>query len=213
MHSNIIGCSKIYPLSVPVLYWLSHLTCISSLRAKTERKTLIFTRLKISRYNQHFFAIFRPILINWPPTYGLYVVWPHWLFCPRSVYPGRSRQHVHCHWPELKVRAQGHRNHTRLTDRQGLDACSHFALSLWYHGPPLESFVSSAAAVPAVTPYVINITPSYGWGKKAWLTHIKLHNPQHEALQERQTKKKHAKFEVSCYFFFVLHTWYGCVHL
>ena len=51
-------------LSAPVLYWLSHLTCISSLKAKNERKTFIFTQLKISRYNQHFFAIFRRFLIN-----------------------------------------------------------------------------------------------------------------------------------------------------
>ena len=64
MHSNSIGCPQIFPLSAPVLYWLSHLTCISSLRAKNERKTLIFTQLKISRYNQHVFAIFRRILHN-----------------------------------------------------------------------------------------------------------------------------------------------------
>ena len=36
-----------------------------------KRKTFIFTQLKISRYNPHFFAIFRLILINWPPTYLL----------------------------------------------------------------------------------------------------------------------------------------------
>ena len=48
-------------LSAPVLYWLSHLTCISSLKAKNERETFIFTQLKISRYNPHFFAIFRRI--------------------------------------------------------------------------------------------------------------------------------------------------------
>ena len=41
-------------LFAPVLYWLSHLTCISSLKAKNERKTLIYTQLKISRYSQHF---------------------------------------------------------------------------------------------------------------------------------------------------------------
>ncbi len=51
-------------LSAPVLYWLSHLTCILSLKAKNERKTFIFTQLKISRYNPLFFAIFRRILIN-----------------------------------------------------------------------------------------------------------------------------------------------------
>ena len=66
-----ISCPKIFPLSAPVLYWLSHLTCISNLKAKNVRKTLIFTQLQISRYNQHFFAIFRWILINWPPTYLL----------------------------------------------------------------------------------------------------------------------------------------------
>ena len=64
MHTNSFGCPKIFSLSAPVLYWLSHLTCISSLRAKNERKTFIFTQLKISRYNPHFFAIFRQILIN-----------------------------------------------------------------------------------------------------------------------------------------------------
>ena len=30
-----------------------------------------FTQLKISRYNRHFFTIFRQILIKWPPTYLL----------------------------------------------------------------------------------------------------------------------------------------------
>ena len=54
-------------LSAPVLYWLSHLTCISSLKAKNERKTFIFTQLKISRYNTHFFAIFRGLDLR--PTY------------------------------------------------------------------------------------------------------------------------------------------------
>ena len=79
MHSSSLGCPKIFPLSAPVLYWLSHLTCISSLKAKNERKTFIFTQLKISRYNQHFFAIFRTILRNWPPTYTsdlFTTVWP-----------------------------------------------------------------------------------------------------------------------------------------
>ena len=71
MHSNSTGCPKIVSLSAPVLYWLSHLTCISSLKAKKERKTLIYTQLKISRYNQHFFAIFKQILRNSPPTYLL----------------------------------------------------------------------------------------------------------------------------------------------
>ena len=41
---------KYFP-SAPVLNWLPHLTCISSLKAKNERKTLIYTQLKISRYN------------------------------------------------------------------------------------------------------------------------------------------------------------------
>ena len=53
---------KYFPPSAPVLYWLSHLTCISSLKANTAKK---------SRYNQHFFAIFRRILRNSPPTYLL----------------------------------------------------------------------------------------------------------------------------------------------
>ena len=57
--------------SAPVLYWLSHLTCISSLKAKNERKTLIYTHLNISRYKQLFFAIFRWSLRNWPPAYLL----------------------------------------------------------------------------------------------------------------------------------------------
>ena len=35
-------------------------------------KTLIFTQLKISRCKQHFFAIFRSILRNSPPTYLLW---------------------------------------------------------------------------------------------------------------------------------------------
>ena len=64
MHSNSISCPKIFSLTAPVLYWLSNLTCISSLKAKNERKTFIFTQLKISIYNPQFFAIFRRILRN-----------------------------------------------------------------------------------------------------------------------------------------------------
>ena len=60
---------KIFPLSAPVLYWLSHLTCISSLKAKNERKTLIFTQLKKYRDTTNTFsAVFRRTLINSPPT-------------------------------------------------------------------------------------------------------------------------------------------------
>ena len=33
-HTNSIGCPKIFSLSAPVLYWLSQLTCISSMKAK-----------------------------------------------------------------------------------------------------------------------------------------------------------------------------------
>ena len=69
MHSNSLGCPRIFSLSAPVLYWLSHLTCISSLKAKNERKTLIFTQLKTSRYNQQLFPIFKRILRHWPPAY------------------------------------------------------------------------------------------------------------------------------------------------
>ena len=72
MHTNSIGCPKKLPLSAPVLYWLSHLARISSVKAKNERKTFIFTQLKISRCNQHFFTIFRRILRNWPRTCLLY---------------------------------------------------------------------------------------------------------------------------------------------
>ena len=62
---NSIGYPKIFPLSAPVLYWFSHLICISSLRAKNERKkTFNFMQLQIPRYNQHFFAILRRILEN-----------------------------------------------------------------------------------------------------------------------------------------------------
>ena len=32
MHSNSLGCPEIFPLSAPVLYRLSHLTCISILK-------------------------------------------------------------------------------------------------------------------------------------------------------------------------------------
>ena len=76
MHSNSIRCPKILPSSAPVLYWLSHLTCISSMKTKNGRKTLIFAQLNMSRYKQHFFAIIRRILMTWPLTYLLYVVWP-----------------------------------------------------------------------------------------------------------------------------------------
>ena len=62
MHINSLGCPKILPLSAPGLYWFSHLTCNSSLKAKNERKTLIYTQPNKSRCNQQFFAIFRRIL-------------------------------------------------------------------------------------------------------------------------------------------------------
>ena len=39
--------------------------------SENERKTLIYTQLNVSSNNQHFFAIFRRILISWPPTYLL----------------------------------------------------------------------------------------------------------------------------------------------
>ena len=51
-------------LRLLVLYWLSHLTCILSLKAEKEPETLIFTQQKISSYKQHFFAIFKRILIT-----------------------------------------------------------------------------------------------------------------------------------------------------
>ena len=40
-------------------------------KRKTSGKTLIFTQLKICRYKQHFFAIFRQFRITWPLTYLL----------------------------------------------------------------------------------------------------------------------------------------------
>ena len=43
MHSNNISCPQILPLSAPVLFWLSHLTCISNLKARNRWKTLIYT--------------------------------------------------------------------------------------------------------------------------------------------------------------------------
>ena len=57
MHSNSLGGPKIFTPSASVLHSLSHLTCISSLKVKNEQKTLIYTQLKISRYNPHFFAV------------------------------------------------------------------------------------------------------------------------------------------------------------
>ncbi|WP_419635315.1 hypothetical protein, partial [Thiolapillus sp.] len=44
--------SKTAPPSAPVLHWLSHLTCISSMKAKN----FDFHTAKISRYKQHFLA-------------------------------------------------------------------------------------------------------------------------------------------------------------
>ena len=44
-------------------------------RKTSETRWFSHNKKKNSRYNQHFFAIFRPILINWPPTYFT-VVWP-----------------------------------------------------------------------------------------------------------------------------------------
>ena len=61
--------SQNFPLSAPVMYWLSHLTCILSLKAKnvdfhTANNVLIQTTL-------FWGPIFRQFLINSPPTYLL----------------------------------------------------------------------------------------------------------------------------------------------
>ena len=64
MHSNSFGCPKMFVPFAPVLYWLLHLTCISSLKEKNERKMLIFTQLKIFRYKKHFPAILDKFLEN-----------------------------------------------------------------------------------------------------------------------------------------------------
>ena len=50
---------KYFSLSAPVLYWLSHLTCISSLKAKKERKTFIFTQLKNIQIQATLFRYFQ----------------------------------------------------------------------------------------------------------------------------------------------------------
>ena len=80
MHSHSIGCPKIFPPSAPLLYWLSHLTRILNLKAKKKKKngwkTFILTQNKV-RNKQHFFAIFRQILIMWNLSYLVTVVWPH----------------------------------------------------------------------------------------------------------------------------------------
>ena len=67
---------KYFP-SAPVLYWLSHLTSISSLKAKNERETFIFTQLKISRYNPHFFSLFLDefLEIDLRPIYCSLTAW------------------------------------------------------------------------------------------------------------------------------------------
>ena len=55
---------KYFPCLLQFCTGYRNLTCISSLKAKNERKTLIYSQLKISRYNRYFFAIFRRILRN-----------------------------------------------------------------------------------------------------------------------------------------------------
>ena len=55
LHSNCISCPKIVPPSAPVFYWLSCLTCILNMKAKT-CETQIFTVLKMSKSKQHFFC-------------------------------------------------------------------------------------------------------------------------------------------------------------
>ena len=76
MHSNSLGCPKIVPLSAPVLYWQSHLTCIPSLKAKNERKTLVFTQLKNTQIQQTFFRYFQ--MISYKFTSDLFtVLWLH----------------------------------------------------------------------------------------------------------------------------------------
>ena len=51
--------------SAPVLYWLSHLTCISSLKAKNEWKTLIYTQQKISHTSTFILGNNRPYSDTW----------------------------------------------------------------------------------------------------------------------------------------------------
>ena len=79
VHSNSICCPGIVPRATPVLCWLSHLTCLLSLKQNKTKKetTLIFTQLKMSRNKQHFFflAFFRRSLRTWALTYLFTVVW------------------------------------------------------------------------------------------------------------------------------------------
>ena len=57
VHSNSIGCPKIFPPSAPVLYWLSHLTCISSLKAQNEQIRW-FHKAKKIQIQPTFFSLF-----------------------------------------------------------------------------------------------------------------------------------------------------------
>ena len=87
MHSNSIGCPKILPLSAPVLYWLSHLTCISSLKVKNGRKTLVFTQLKMSD-TSNIFSLFLEDL--WPIDCSLTCLSRRyllncWTFCHQTL--------------------------------------------------------------------------------------------------------------------------------
>ena len=43
------------------------------LEPESEKRAFIFTQLKVSRYNPHFFAIFRPIFITWPLACSLFL--------------------------------------------------------------------------------------------------------------------------------------------
>ena len=51
MHSNSIGCPKILPPSAPVLYWLSHLTCILSPKAQVDFHTTKNVQIQVTPFS------------------------------------------------------------------------------------------------------------------------------------------------------------------
>ena len=59
MHTNSIGCPNIFSLSTPVLYWLSHLTCISSLNAEKRAKNVPFHTTKNIQIQSTLFRYFQ----------------------------------------------------------------------------------------------------------------------------------------------------------
>ena len=130
MHSNSIGRPKIFPLSAPVLYWLSHLTRISSLKVKNDRKTLVFDTAKNIQIQPTLFRYFLDEFLETDlrPIYCSLTACKATICCCHSL--ARPRRHYLDPSEKSSVSKEGG---TVLSPLSGRNACTNWQRSncLW----------------------------------------------------------------------------------